>query len=273
MKHIILLFSIIYSQFFISQNNPGLFGKKNVIDLNFTASTPLLQRLFNFGETRLYYVYKDNGLQQKRDIIDIAYAFSYSRSISQKTSFGIELSYQKIDTKTNVNYTLKTNPDYIYYEGAVENFKFNHVSIIPRFEFTSQNGIFGIGVNNQLGFGVGLTSFIDKVYETELYDEYYNSALLSAAQKQGFQNKLYDFSKNKFRNFVILYALNFRQALAKNLMLNYGFRYTLNLLSKNTSTVMINNNYFLQHDNISQILNREKMTNIVQFKLGLAYVF
>ncbi len=273
MKNIFLLLSIIYSQFFLSQNNPGLFGKKNVIDFNFIASTPVLQSLFNFGNQSAYYVYKNNRLDQKRDAIDLMYALSYSRSLSKKTSFGIEFAYQKIDTRTEAYYSKNTYPNSVNYEGAVENFQFKHTVIIPRFEFTSRNGIFGIGVNNQLGFGVGLSSFIDKLYENELFDNYNNSNLLSASQKQDFQNSMYDFTKNKFRNYIIMYALNFRQALSKNLMLNYGFRYTLNLFSKNTSTVVTNNSYFLQHYDISAILNREKMTNIVQFKLGLAYVF
>ena len=65
-----------------------------------------------------------------------------------------------------------------------------------------------------------------------------------------------------------------KTALSKSLLLNYGFRYTLNLnssgLNKTSNSI---NQFYLSQQDVSKLINKQRLYNLINFNLGLTYAF
>ncbi|MES2589117.1 MAG: hypothetical protein V4622_09060 [Bacteroidota bacterium] len=272
MKTLFLVFIILSSSYSFTQN-PGLFGKKNIVDFNFIFSRPLLENVMYNSSNMVYVKRSGTSLEQTSDKLDVAFNFSYIRSLSKRFNLGVEFLYQKLDTKTPLEFNRETQLDYLTYSGLMENLNFRHIGFIPKIEFCKENSIFGIGLHNQIGFGYCKSSIIEKDYLFELtkYDGN-SSSQLTEEEKTDFKTNFFDYKSKGYSNFIFLYVLNFRKNLTKNLMLNYGFRYTFNFLFRSKDQID-SKKYWINNDQIFQMINAEKKYSIVQFKIGLSYVF
>lgn len=264
-----------YSDLFAQ--NYGYYGKKNLVDFQVSMYMPLILKLDTGLDNPIY---KADGekVVDARHNIELAYAITYFRSLTKKVSIGLECGYQRLDTRTPANLNRYNGSDYESMYGKIERFQFNHFSFVPKFEFSKNDGIFGMGIKHQLGFGFAKTTFIDKDYATELYlnqeigwDEYY--ILLNENQKEEFRTNMFNFSQKKFKNYILFYALNFRKPLSKSLFLNYGFRYTLNFKNRADGFYTEYKNYWVKNSYIQNAIELDRLYNIISFRLGLSFAF
>lgn len=273
-KILICSYSLFISLNYFSQNF-GYFGKKNILDFDLACYTPFLRKYFD--EQGVYYVSTANGLKKKGDNIEASFSFNYSRNISRKADFGIEIGYQRIDvgneqTFSNSIYDTDGNTFKQVYFGALENFKFNHIYMIPKIELRVKNGIFGLGISHQFGCGIGFSRFVNKKYNFD-FKKNGSGVQLSEEEKNDFRTNMYDFSNTDFTNFIFMYALNYRKPISEKLMLNYGLKYSLNVGFKSITKYNYNPKYFIDTYEIQELIRADKYFNIIQFKLGLSYVF
>lgn len=261
----------------MSAQNFGFYGKKNIVDLQVGFYTPFILKWDNgFGSDNFY---KASGTQliKKKDRVELAYSLNYFRSLSNKTSIGIEFGFQSLDTETpTAMYRYNSaSQSGEYVEGKIEQFKFTHFSFIPKFEFSKKDGIFGMGIKHQLGFGFARTTFVQKEYVFDLVnqDSWGADYPLSDTQKAEFKSTMYDFTNNKFKNLILFYALNFRKPLSKSLFLNYGFKYTLNFRNSTIGYINDNNTYWIDNSQIANLVRQDRLHNVVTFKMGVSYAF
>lgn len=281
-KNLTTIVFIVFAQLIFSQNF-GFYGKKNLVDLNVSVYTPLIQKWFDDGDNNVHYKSSGGNLVDYKDRIEAAYSLSYLRSLSKKMSFGIEIGFQKLDVSIGeymgrqVYNSILGYTDYESMTGKLEDFNCSHMFIVPKFEFSKDDGIFGMGIKNQIGFGIGRTTFKEKDYLFDLrYENYASngySIALTESQKTAFKSEMYNFEQNKFKNFIIFYALNFRKPLSKNLFLNYGFKYTLNIINRSADVVNENNKYWIKNFEMESLIRQDRLSNVVSFKLGVSYAF
>jgi hypothetical protein len=270
-----IIFAVITcTTLYFDAQNLGFMGKKNLIELNVITYAPLLANSDFLFTPANYYVNEGGYLVDKTPRVKFAYSLNVIRSLSNKVAFGIEIGRQQLHLATNEYYSRRINGDFITVKGELENLDANHFFFIPKFEFSRSSGIFGNGMSNQLGLGFGRTTFIEKDYLFNFRHTNGNtSSNLTDAEKQDFKDHFYDYSHAKYKNLIFLYALNFRRGIAKNLSLNYGFRYTLNFRFRNSTTLIDDENYWVNRESFMARLRVESMSNLVQFKIGLTYFF
>ena len=70
-----------------------------------------------------------------------------------------------------------------------------------------------------------------------------------------------------------MYALSMRTAITKNILINYGFRYTFNLPVSSNGFSESDAQYFLQQNTIYESVKKQRSSSLINFNLGLTYAF
>ncbi|MFN5415754.1 MAG: hypothetical protein ACK5B9_01770 [Flavobacteriia bacterium] len=280
----IVIFLFVSISFFDFGQNFGYYGRKNIADFNVSIYTPMIQNWTDNDYEYRFYKKRGSTLTSANDRLEMAFSASYLRSLSRNVSFGLEFGFQKMDLNAPIYLSREIYDPVLGYNiyqnmnGKIENFKCNHIFIVPKFEFSHKDGIFGMGVKHQVGLGFGKTTFLNKDYLFDLkvsensgWSDYYVN--LSESQKATFKNEMFNFEQNKFQNLIMFYALYFRKPLSKSLFLNYGFKYTLNFINKSSGFVNENNKYWISNEQLESMVQRDRLTNVISFKVGFSYAF
>jgi hypothetical protein len=280
---LILLFLAVQIELYAQ--NFGYFGKKNIIDINLLMSHPLIFNIDGGSQRTKYIDITHSSYTTKKTFLDFSLNINYIRSIKRGLSLGFEFERKRIEVaapnefeKVKIISNYGSNL-YLRYTGLHELLVFDYQYIIPKVEFSNDESIFGVGINHQIGIGIGRINFQnnDNNFLLKKFNEStFMSDNLTNAEIEEFKTNFYDFSQNKFKLYIITYSINFRKPISKFLMFNYGFKYNLsyveNFVNRNY-TYEQNNTYWLSRNQVTNIISGKVMTNILQFKIGLNLVF
>ncbi len=236
----------------------GFFGKKNYIEIIGVGSVPVIDNVFSKNNTP----YKANGSQliEVRDWFEGGIRLAIGHSVNNQLGLGIEvgMDFQNVAPPQN-HYGFAPGSDYIIKHELLD---LRTISIIPKIEFTNADGLLPIGLNHQIGFGYTSTKVVDKNYVLKFNGTIGATETLKLAPIE-----------DRFRGFVIFYALNMRTAVTKHLMLNYGIRYSVNGMIALLEPTNISTGYQVSRFEIAQVIRGRRFRSLLTFNLGLSVPF
>jgi hypothetical protein len=266
----VLLMLVLVNQ--VSAQNPGYFGKKNVVDFSLNLQNPTFGNLRIAGrKDATFLALNGSNLVSKKDRLDWGFRFNYSRPLKRNFAIGLEFGYDYFSVQRESRREYYGNNNYYF-----ENVDVNSLSIMPKFEFSSDGGLLPMGISHQLGFGVRLIKPVDKEYTVAVSEEYllYSSSINIPIEPE--YTSVLKYNGPSIKGYILMYALNFRSPLTKSLMLNYGIRYTLNFMSStyiNDYNVENLSDLVLDEAEFTDIVRYRKQFSLIQANIGLSFAF
>lgn len=255
----------------------GYFGKKNVLTINGTGCMPMT---YWFLRRAPNYKWTGNSLTQGNDFFDGGFVASISHAFSGNFGLGFEyaMTFGNMAGPQEATVTFNYGQSgYSYTENVDirhEQLKIQTMSFLPKIEYTFLGDQMPIGINNQFGVGFSTTKVIEDDYEVKPVFNGYNNPETAESFDE---DKVLNFSKLKPVNgMTLLYAFNVRTPISRNLLLNYGIRYTLNLdFTELTSytTPSSTQGYYVHSNEIQRLISNKRLSSIIMLNFGINYVF
>ncbi len=247
-------------------DNKGFYDAKFFITLEGQANSPLIYNL-RTASTYPEYSRFDKNLNEKKDKFNYGFRISGNYLIKRNTAIGIETGFDYASIYPPKNYTDDLQSSSISLLSEALDIK--TFVIMPKIELSTKNALLPLGLSHQIGIGIAKTSIVEKNYNFLVIDNYGNSLVYNSIYK----DKLYNYSNNSFKNYLVMYALSMRTAITKNILINYGFRYTFNLPVSSNGFSESDAQYFLQQNTIYESVKKQRSSSLINFNLGLTYAF
>jgi hypothetical protein len=272
MKKLILIFLLLTSISVAKAQNPGYFGKKNIIELDFVGTFPLLS---NFKVINWYKADGDHIVNRK-DYFDCGVRLGLVHTFRRNFAAGVEIGQDYFSVNFE-NYFTR----YQYLDGFQnlesinaehENVDVRALVIMPKVEFSSKGGLLPMGLSHQVGVGIRMNQAVEKPYVYE--PDYYSGS----GDPASFGKDFYNYDDKPILGMTAMYAINMRTPLTKSLLLNYGLRYTLNFMKKTIynngyteSADTSNDIYWVNRAEMQSAIRSRKQTSFILFNIGLSY--
>jgi hypothetical protein len=269
---LILLFMVVVHTTF--GQNPGYFGKKNVIDFSVNFQNPSFSniRAFLSDDSKLFAL-DGEFLSPKSDRLDWGFRFNYTRPLKRSFAIGLEFGYDYFSVQRR--YKQSAN-DYAFF--YFQKTDVTSMSIMPKIEFTTDGGLLPMGISHQLGFGVRMIKPVEKDYNVSYLENYISSN--NSDLKIPIYPSIVEDNKyvgNTIKGYTLMYAINLRSPLSKSLFLNYGIRYTLNFMGKppykDYTYVSSAEDINLSEGEFKEIVRYRKQMSFIQGFVGLSFAF
>lgn len=262
--------------------NPGYLGKKNVIEVFGTFQTPLFSNMIDLANSDVSYMKKAGKLEEKMDVVDVGYHFNVSHAFSRRFGLAFEFGYDYFSVNpgfvdkiynSNTGFTI-----YDEYQGQHENLSVRSQFLLPKIEFTSKGGILPVGITHQIGLGFRSMKVIQKdyLYDLESLDEVdYQYYQLNATESAELEKNLTNF-KERYKGMTMVYVLNLRSPVSKNLLLNYGVRYTLNFMKRDQSEgdgYEYESTYWYNEAEVQNAIRSRTRWSFIFLHFGLSFAF
>lgn len=253
---LILFFSHSYSQ------TTGYFGKRNIIEFGITGQSPLLYNFYALTQSNVSaYKNKDGELVSGVPAFSYGFRFNIGRIIEK--DFGLYI-------ESGINYfsVVPRMPNTAFYALQSQMLDIQAMSIMPKLEFSSEDGLLPVGISNQFGFGMNL-------YKT-LTKDYIGSAL---TDNNGIEEVIpvtsenyYNYSNKSIMGFTLMYKLSMRIPIGDRIMYNFGFRYTYNLVPA-SSAYSTSSDKIIDQSTMRYMIKLRENRNIFNFETGLSFTF
>jgi hypothetical protein len=255
-----------------SQSNKGYYNSKFYISLDALMNAPIL---YNFRSSSDVYSKCDENLNQKGDKFNFGFRACLGVILKRNFAFCLEggIDFSNVYSEKSIYHEDSISGQNLNLNVIHENLDIQTFSVMPKIEFSVKNSLLPLGLSHQFGIGFNRSKLVNNDYASLV--TYQSSLDNSYVLIDDFNKKYFDFNNQiSTKTFTIMYALNMKTALSKSLLLNYGFRYTLNLNSSglNMTSNSINHFYLSQQD-VSKLINKQRLYNLINFNLGLTYAF
>lgn len=270
------LYIFVFLTHFSFAQDAGFFGKKNVISINGLGAIPLIQNFFNGG----YFYKNSNGtLTKANDLFNGGFSIGYSHTFSQ--NFGLGFDFESFFSNIKgprsgviAEYIPAYGYDYINVNLNHEALGLRTLTFMPKIEYQINGNELPIGIVNQFGIGYTTTKVIEKDYD-------YVITYPHPDNYEGLENKRVFDEKSTYNGLTIMYAFNVRTPISKSLIINYGIRYSLNIIFSGnyfydqlpSSYGYESSNYLIDYTEMSKIVGRGRISNILNLNLGVSYLF
>ena len=258
---IFLLLSSTFSLF--GQKDHGYYGNKAIIQLEGLANYPFFSNVLTndiSGESS----YRVNGdkLVETKDRFNYGFRGTVGYAVKRNMAILFEAGQDYSNAGPQSN--------------SITHEMLNVVttSFIPKIEFATSKSLLPMGIGHQIGFGIANSKIVEKdyTYEIESYDSFTgNSSYTTVKYSDGDLDPINFEKLTTIKKYVFMYALSVRTPLSKNLLLNYGVRYTLNF-GKNTwdNTNSGNDSYT---SSTIETVSRHRLGSIINANVGLCFTF
>lgn len=271
MKFTLIIFSLFFfcSLNIFSQKDNGYYGKKAFIQVQSLVNYPFFSNLLLDGTG-----YKQSGskLVQKKDNINVGFRVTAGYSVKRNISLLFEYGQDFSSVYLNDYSSFYKDDNYYYIKH--EMIDITTTVFMPIIEFGSSNALLPMGLSHQIGFGIAYSKAIEKDYMFQLngfdswgyeynygYEKYSTSSIAPV-----------DFDRMEpIKKYVLMYGLSMRSPITKNLMLNYGIKYTLNLSSNKTNYYNYDNENL--NDDLRQVIYRHRSFSFINLNIGLSFAF
>jgi hypothetical protein len=256
-----------------SQKDNGFYGKKFFVQGELLMNNPLFYNLFNDDWENPAMVKSGNSLRAGKDQFNFGYRFNAGYAVKRNMAVGIEFGqdFSSFYPGKFVYFTDSWGYGYSY-EIDHEMIDLTTMNVIPKMEFANSMALLPMGLSHTVGFGIALTKMVERNYVYKLYD-YYNTGTVTTTNYQNSTTDPIEISKYPpLRKFVIMYGINMRTPVTKNILITYGLKYTLNVGGKNGYTYPGVNQLYDNNDVIYAI-NRQRAYSFINLNIGLAYSF
>jgi hypothetical protein len=263
MKNVIFFLITLISTPAAAQNS-GLYGKKLYVESNGLGNLVLFNRA-----RPMYNATASGKVTPGSDVFN--YGYNVAIGIAVKHSFAIGL-------ETGFTYVNAAGPEYIYVPDSDNNYYYDlpmdheklevrTFSVMPTMTFGGKQGLLPVGINHQVGVAYTQSRILEKDYafRTPYSDppaQKYLDSLFEA------NNGFVDYDQ-RYRGFSVMYTLKVRTPVSKNLMINYGLRYMLNITFQPNAPAK---DYKSPGYQLYSDINTSRMRSIISLNLGLTYV-
>ncbi|TXI84956.1 MAG: hypothetical protein E6Q37_07320 [Crocinitomicaceae bacterium] len=227
-------------------------GHGNLFELNYQGYVPLFTR-------NDFYEIEGNELntsKNKQFSIHSGLQLSYTRHIHKRISLGVEFGVNRMYYAERRYYEQPNGGISLFVSGP-NAIRIN--SYIGKFEFGSREGIFPIGINHQVGFGLLTAQFLEKNGDMKLVDGT-QAVILN-----------YETTWKNIQGYTAFYDLNFRVPLSDRLLLNFGFRYNFNWFPyPDVSSISAND---IDPFVFRSEMNQSATVNLIRLHTGLGFSF
>lgn len=224
-KYLFILCVIIVGSVNVNAQNFGFMGKKSFFETNLVFNSPIVSNLMFYRRTYLY-DYDEN--RRPYGPLNIGVYVSAGRTINRNFALSVEGGIDFMSFKLKNGF---------YFDEDMYNV--HCINLMPKIEFSRSEHILPVGISHQLGIGV-----IKQNYTVTGSEQYvYTGGSIGGS---------------------MMYAAVVRTCLTKHILLNFGMRYTLNLLMDDDGLNV------LIWSNEAQL---QKNLNFVSGQLGLTYLF
>jgi hypothetical protein len=263
----------------VAQESPGFYGKKAYLELSGQGGFNLLQGLGN----QMIYKGRNGKLAQASN--PFSGGFSGTIGIAATREIGISLEvgmrYDLMPAPTSFRVDVADDPS--YFDMRHESLSIRTLSIMPILEFGEEYGSLPLGISHQVGFGYTLSRVAEKDYVAQanfdnfsFYDpdqgQYVDYDAQEFLDSVSASPGLIDYDY-RYKGYTLMYALKMRSAISRSFMLNYGLRYTLNIVGLNVGGTFNNQAQRYNANEIGQEIRRERLRNFISLNFGVTYVF
>jgi hypothetical protein len=241
-----------------AQDNYGYYGKKNYLDISSSSYIPLIYNLSSNSTGYDLYSSTTSTLTESKTWFNVGLRASLGRALTSKIGVALDFGFDRYRIYRNL---FNTGFD------KTENVRVNSIIIMPRLEFSGPNGLLPNGLVHQVGIGFSLNKAVTRNYVRQ-YDGSSPLGGPNADPAEAEQLMIFEGLDYTVKMMQLMYSLKMRTPIGKSLMLNYGFRYTLDFGGVTTGLASKYPNYAFARD-VHQYLFR----NLIAFDLGLTLPF
>lgn len=238
-----------------AQDNYGFYGKKSFIEVSSSTYFPFL---YNVSRSTEGQKLSPSGNSLLRTIDRLNFGGRVSIGYAMKSSLGIalEVGYDRYTIYSNVFYTTPYMTS--------ESVRMNSFVFMPRLEFSGANGLLPNGLVHQFGVGLNLNKAVTRNYLRVFSDGII--AVGPNADPAEAEDLMTDFKLDRSVKMIqLMYGLKMRTPIGKSMMLNYGFRYTIDFGYGNDKNTI--NERFIRD------VTRYQFRNLISLELGLTLPF
>ena len=274
MKTFITLLAIISTLSVSAQKDNGFYGNKIFVQPEFLINNPLFYNLFT-GDDYSNTIMTASGstLRAGNDKINIGYRINLGYAVKRNMAIGIEVGQ---DFSSFYPYRYAQTYDAWGYSNSIEieheMIDLTTLNIIPKIELANQMALLPMGLSHSIGFGVAFTKMVEKNYLFRYYDPYNGGSMQTYTYQTSSLDPIEISKYPPLRKFVIMYGINMRTPITKNLLISYGLKYTLNVGGKNgyiyPGVNQLSDPYYVIEE-----MNRQRKLTFININLGLAYSF
>lgn len=283
-KLIILLCIAILSMTTVMGQDKGYYGKKAFVEVTGLGAIPLIN---NWGSDYGYYVKSGSTIINGKDKFNAGFNVNVGIAMNSQNalSFSAGYSYFNIEGPTNLYYYEPQNNSFQSIPVKFENLKVRSLVLMPIIQFsTSKHAMLPVGFSHELGFGIVRSKVLDNDYQyignaNQDGSFYHNGDSKDVVEfmdsVSSVNGDLINYDQ-VYKGFILMYGLNIRTPLSKQLAIHYGMRYTLNLVANNQwydYNGPINSYESALFDQIANSTRTTRLRSICSLQLGLTYVF
>jgi hypothetical protein len=277
MKSTIILFSLIAfcSSTAIAQKDNGFFGKKGFLQVETLGNVPLFYSGFNLGNG--YQVDETSTaprLLPKNDNFNYGFrvsaGYAVKRNLAISFEFGQDFASVYPDPYSTVNWDFSS-----YSKVTHEMVDIKTTVIMPKLEFSTSNALAPMGLSHQIGLGVSFSNVIEKDYVYSI--DYGSNLFYTKYSDNDIPIDPINFEEiETVKKYVLMYALNMRTPITKNLMINYGVKYTLSVGGPNENNLYMNpetSSNIRYTNDLEYQISRSRSFSFINAFAGLTFVF
>lgn len=259
---IILLSVCLLGSAGLQAQNSGLYGKKAYVEVTGIANYSLLNGITS--HLNPLYKKEGSGLVLGKDRINTGLYLSAGIATKRNFAIGVEAGwwYFSIGGPSAVMGENPNNSNYVSLKHEMLDAR--TFSLMPVFTFGGDKGLLPVGINNEVGIGYTSTHIVDKSYLYQSGDGTYSQDYLDNLSST--HNGFVDYSQ-KFKGFMFMYGLKIRTPITNRVMINYGFRYTLNFT--NSTGIYSSGNYKMNTIDVRQEIAATRFRSLVSLNLGV----
>jgi len=269
LKKTVLIFFLFFTiSSAVAQEKEGYFGARNFVTVESLLYTPLIYNLRNSSDENSKY---DKNLNPASDNFNGGFRASFGRIIERNFALCLEAGIDFSNIYADINPSVLGIQ---FIDFPISKLNIQTYSILPKIEFATTNSLLPLGFSHQIGVGFSNSKLTKKDYNFNsggTYDD--NGAGVLINYHEYIKSHLYDYASAKsIKMYTFLYALSMRVAISKNLLFNYGFRYTLHV--KNDKYFQQDSqDYLLQLTDMKERVYKQSTSNLITLNFGLTYAF
>ncbi len=241
--------SLLVSGFAYAQPQNGFYGKKNYFELN---SISYFKLVGNYNSPASY-KRSGSGLTPEKKWFETGVQFCLGHAFRNNFGLAVEFNYEP----------WKMPPFFgnSYYDRH-EMLSMKTMTFMPKVEFSLHDALFPSELAHQVGVGFSTTRVIEMNYIGIPYD------LVEPP------SKLLNYNR-RYKGMSFMYSVEMRTPVSQSLMISYGFRYLLNIGLQNHLSGPTNtqDQYAIPSEVTAEMLNRYRIRNFMQLKLGVVVPF
>lgn len=252
----------------------GFYGKRFFLQLGGGGHHNTLLKIASNQEKKLrdqsYYIsYRNNTT---KDQFNYSLYGNMGVVLKERFALGIDVNYYFGDIFLQ-NIGRKDYYDqmgyYVYVPGFDSRVKYNTLRIMPRIEIGSANSNMPVGLVNVLGLGIELSKLKSGTYKSinAIDNSYQGDTILVT-------DRAFKFKDDAAFNLTLMYGLEYRMAISKNIAWNFGGYVHLNIpiqevISENLIGISSGYNYGDYHSEYKLQMSRYRVQNLFSLRTGL----